>query len=195
MTASPFEKCKNWLRHASYLTEEDCDLFEDYLTARQYKAGDFVLQNGSVCHEMGFVNSGAFRIYYLSDDKEINTRFCFEGEFVVDYDSFLEQKPSRYFIQALEDSEMVTFTLPTLLEAYKSSQNWERFGRMMAEESFKMVTRRVESFMFMTGEQRYLQLLENQPEIFQKLPLYHIASYLGLERESLSRIRKKMATK
>ena len=87
------------------------------------------------------------------------------------------------------------FNIALYLEAYKSSQNWERFGRMMAEESFKMVTRRVESFMFMTGEQRYLQLLENQPEIFQKLPLYHIASYLGLERESLSRIRKKMASK
>jgi len=192
---SPFEKCKEWLHHASYLTESDCDLFEEYLSARKYKAGEFVLQNGTVCHEMGFVNSGAFRIYYLSDAKEINTRFCFESEFVVDYDSFLEQKPSRYFIQALEDSEMVTFKLQTLLEAYKSSHNWERFGRTMAEESFKQVTKRVESFMFMTGEQRYENLITEHPEIFQRLPLYHIASYLGLERESLSRIRKKVASK
>lgn len=190
-----FEKCKTWLKNASFLTDSDCDLFENYLQVKTLKPGEFFLQAGQTCREMGFVNQGAFRLYYQTDEKEVNTRFCFENSFVVDYDSFLEQKPSRYFAQALEDSELVTFTLPTLLEAYNASQNWERFGRIMAEESFKMVTQRVESFMFMTGEQRYEQLLATDPEIFQRVPLYHIASYLGLERESLSRIRKKIATR
>jgi hypothetical protein len=65
----------------------------------------------------------------------------------------------------------------------------------MAEQSFTYTTQRVESFMFLDGEQRYLQLVKNEPEIFNRVPLYHIASYIGLERESLSRLRKKIAGK
>ena len=129
----------------------------------------------------------------MSDGKEINTQFVFENEFVTDYDSFLQSKPSRYFIQALEDSEIVTFNLIALQNAYNQSQNWERFGRMVAEQSYKLTTQRVESFLFLDGEQRYLDLVKSQPQILDRIPLYHIASYIGLERESLSRLRRKIA--
>jgi CRP/FNR family transcriptional regulator len=75
------------------------------------------------------------------------------------------------------------------------SSFWERFGRMIAEQSYKLTTQRVESFLFLDGEQRYIDLLKNQSHILDRIPLYHIASYLGLERESLSRLRKKIAGK
>ena len=80
----------------------------------------------------------------------------------------------------------------TLEKAYHLSKNWERFGRIMAEKSCQLTTERMESFLFLNGEQRYLQLLATKPHIFEQIPLYHIASYLGLERESLSRLRKKI---
>ena len=112
----------------------------------------------------------------MSDGKEINTQFVFENEFVTDYDSFLQSKPSRYFIQALEDSEIVTFNLIALQNAYNQSQNWERFFRMVAEQSYKLTSQRVESFLFLDGEQRYLDLVKNQPQILDRIPLYHIAS-------------------
>lgn len=192
---SEFELFKNWLKHVSFLTEEDCSLFESYLKTKQLHAKEHFLTEGKTCQEIGFVNHGSFRTYYLSDDKEINTRFVFENDFVVDYDSFLEAKPSKYFIEALEDSEIVTFDLRALLNAYHQSHNWERFGRLMAEQSYKLTTKRVESFLFLDGEQRYLDLLKNEPQIFDRIPLYHIASYLGMERESLSRLRKKIAGK
>lgn len=148
-----------------------------------------------ICNEIGLISQGCFRNYYLSDGKEINTNFAFENGFVTDYDSFLQGKPSRYFIQALEDAEIVTFNLSALQNAYNQSQNWERFGRMIAEQSYRLTTQRVESFLFLDGEQRYLDLLKNQPHIFDRIPLYHIASYLGLERESLIHLRKKVAGK
>lgn len=192
---SEFEGFKNWLKHVSFLTEADCDLFEPFLKTKQLRAKEHFLLEGKVCTEIGFINRGCFRTYYLSDDKEINTRFVFENDFVVDYDSFLEVKSSRYFIEALEDSEIVTFNLQALLNAYNQSQNWERFGRIMAEQSYKITTQRVESFLFLDGEQRYLHLLKNEQQIFDRIPLYHIASYLGMERESLSRLRKKIAGK
>lgn len=186
---------KNWLTKVPFLTEKDCSLFEPFLRTRNFKAKDYFLSEGEICKEIGFINKGCFRTYYLADGKEINTHFAFENEFVTDYDSFLQSKPSRYFIQVLEDAEIVTFNLSDLQNAYNQSQNWERFGRMIAEQSYKLTTQRVESFLFQSGEQRYLDLLTNQTKILERIPLYHIASYLGLERESLSRLRKKIASK
>lgn len=188
-------KFKSWLKNVSFLTEADCNLFEPFLQTRQIKSKDIVLNEGQVCKELGFINNGAFRMYYLADGKEINTHFSFENEFVVNYDSFLQETPSRYFIQALEDAEIVTFNLPTLQSAYNQSQNWERFGRIMAEYSYKLTTKRVEGFMFMDAEQRYLQMMREVPHLLERVPLYHLASYLGVERESLSRLRKKIASK
>lgn len=186
---------KNWLKNVSFLTEKDCNLFEPFLHTRQIKKKDIILSEGQICKELGFINNGSFRMYYLADGKEINTHFSFENEFVVNFDSFLQEAPSRYFIQALEDAEIVTFNLPTLQSAYNQSQNWERFGRIMAEYSYKLTTKRVEGFMFMDAEQRYLQMIKETPHLLERVPLYHLASYLGVERESLSRLRKKIAGK
>jgi CRP/FNR family transcriptional regulator len=190
---SDFIIFKDWLTQVSFLTEQDCDLLQPYLKTKQVKHKEHFLTEGKTCQEIGFINKGYFRTYYLSNRKEINTQFNFENEFVVDYDSFLQEKPSRYFIQALEDTEIVTFNLQALQNAYAQSKNWERFGRIMAEQSYKLTAERVESFLFLDGEQRYLYLLKKHPYIFDRIPLYHIASYLGLERESLSRLRKKIA--
>ena len=190
-----FKIFKDWLTNVSFLTEEDCSLFEPYLKTNRFEKKSYFLNEGKICRHVGFINKGCFRTYYLSDGKEINTQFVFENEFVTDYDSFLQSKPSRYFIQALEDSEIVTFNLIALQNAYNQSQNWERFGRMVAEKSYKLTTQRVESFLFLDGEQRYLDLVKNQPQILDRIPLYHIASYIGLERESLSRLRRKIANR
>jgi CRP/FNR family transcriptional regulator, anaerobic regulatory protein len=190
-----FKIFKNWLTQVSFLTEKDCALFEPFLKTKKITDKDYFLTEGKICQEIGFINKGCLRTYYLSDGKEINTHFAFENEFVTNYDSFLQNKPSRYFIQALENAEIVTFNLTALESAYNQSKNWERFGRMIAEQSFKLTTQRVERFLFLDGEQRYLDLLKNQPHIIDRIPLYHVASYLGLERESLSRLRKKIAGK
>lgn len=191
----PLEHFSHYLKQSSFLTEEDCDLFRPSLNIKQIPAKEHFLLENQICHELAFVHKGGFRTYYLQDGKEINTRFSFEDQFVVDYDSFLNIHPGRYFIQALEDSTIVTFNLNSLTNAYHASKNWERFGRIIAESAFKETTQRVESFLFMSGEQRYTHLLETEPSLFERIPLYHIASYLGIERESLSRLRKKIATK
>lgn len=86
---SDFQKFKDWLTSVSFLTATDCALFLHSLQTRQYKAKEFFLSESKICKEIGFINSGAFRIFYLSEGKEINTQFIFENQFVVDYDSFL----------------------------------------------------------------------------------------------------------
>lgn len=189
------EQFKTWLTNVPFITEEDCAFFLPWLKVKQFKAREYFVAEGTVCKEVGFVTKGAFRTFYLQEGKEINTCFYFENQFVVEYDSFLKNSASRYFIQALEDAETVCFSQPIVQDAYQRSKNWEHFGRLMAEESYKMVARRMEDLLFLDGEQRYLKLLQEEPQLFERVPLYHIASYLGVERESLSRLRKKVAGK
>ncbi|MGH1335210.1 MAG: Crp/Fnr family transcriptional regulator [Aureispira sp.] len=191
---SAYKQFKTFLQQTSFLTEADCALFENNLELNTYSKKEHHLKEGQICHLLGFVNKGCFRVFYLSEGREINTQFIFENEFVVDYDSFLKQQPSRYYIQAMEDAEIVTFNFETLQKAYDQSHRWERFGRLIAEKSYQVTTNRVESFLFKKGEQRYIEALE-QVQLFQRIPLYHIASYLGIERESLSRLRKKIVQK
>jgi len=189
-----YKQFKAYLQQTSFLTEEDCNLFDANLELRTYSKKGYYLKEGQICHLLGFINKGAFRIFYISEGREVNTQFIFEDEFVVDYDSFLKQQKSRYYIQAMEDVEIVTFNFKTLQSAYDESHRWERFGRLMAEKSYQITTNRVESFLFRNAEQRYLDALENT-KMFERIPLYHIASYLGIERESLSRLRKKNSEK
>ena len=189
----PYQKFKEYLSSTQLVTEEDCAFFEPYLKPKSYKAKDIFVKEGSISREIGFITKGAFRTYYILNGKEVNTCFFFENDFVVDYDSMLANTPSKYYIEALEDSEVLLFSADVLRDAYNKSHNWERFGRLMAEQTYRMSTERVESFLFMNGEERYLKLQETCPILFERVPLYHIASYLGIERETLSRLRRKIA--
>ena len=134
MNNQTIKSFQEFIRQHSFITEEDCLLFEPYLKVKEVKAKENILIEGARCKEMAYVVKGAFRTFYLIDGKEINTTFFFENDFVFEYDSFLEGKVSKYFIQCLEDAEIITFSQEVLLSNYTKSKNWERFGRIMAED-------------------------------------------------------------
>ncbi len=182
-----------FIKGTSFITEEDCALFEPHMVIKKVKARENILVEGAMCRDISFIHKGCFRTFYLLDGKEINTTFFFENEFLAEYDSFLRNRKSRYYIQSIEDAELITISRDCLTMGYDLSKNWERFGRLMAEACYQKVTDRMESFLFMNGDQRYKMLMETDPRILKRIPLYHIASYLGLERESLSRLRRKAA--
>lgn len=176
------------------VTDAEFAAFEEGLTLKRISKGSYFIKEGQVCDFIGFINAGLFRMYYILDGKEINLHFFLENEFVVVYNSFLTNIPSRFYIEALEDSEVVVFNKIHVEKNYKRYHNWESFGRKIAEYVYLIVESRSHSFLFMNAEERYLQLLETRPQIFQRVQLYHIASFLGIERESLSRLRKKLST-
>lgn len=93
------------------------------------------------------------------------------------------------------DSTILYIHIDHLQELYRRSHQWERFGRLVAERAFGLAMSKAESFMFMTAEERYLDMIEQHPDIFNRVPLYHIASYFGIQGPSLSRIRKRMTGK
>lgn len=189
-----YEQFKTAIRQISDISDEECDIFKDTLRSLTYDKNEHLIKAGQVCNSINFVVKGLCRMYYLQDGKEINNCFFFENQFLAEYSSFLGQAPSRYYIQALEDTEVISFSYESVENSYDKSHAWERFGRKVAEYCYLNACSRTESFLFLNGEQRYLQLLEDSPWYFDRIPLYHIASFLGLERETLSRLRKKIAS-
>lgn len=181
------------IRKITDFSEEECSMFIPYLNRKKIKKGEFLLKEGQKSNEIAFIEKGILRLYYLSDGKEINNHFFLENDYAVSYLDFLKDRPSRYYIQALEDCELFTFNAQSLKNAYDNSKNWERFGRIIAESVYAIATNRFESFLFLSAKERYLQMINDYPRFIELIPLYHLASYLGIERESLSRIRKEIS--
>tara|TARA_R110002049_G_scaffold33375_4_gene109752 strand:- start:5709 stop:6293 length:585 start_codon:yes stop_codon:yes gene_type:complete len=176
---------------------EDCEqYFSNSKFPLKLAAKEYFLREGHVCKQMAFIEKGELRMFYITErGKEINVEFFLENDFVASYQSFLSQAKSKYYIQALSDCELVTISHRTLQNAYANSLYWQKFGRIIAEKVFTLAELRTEGLLFYNAEQRYLNLLKNRPNIFKKIPLYHIASYLGIEPESLSRLRKTLMQK
>jgi CRP/FNR family transcriptional regulator len=181
------------IRKITDFSEDECSMFVPHLKKKVLNKGEYLLKENQIVNEIAFIEKGVLRLYYLSDGKEINNHFFLENDYAVSYLDFLKNRPSRYYIQALDDCELLTFNAESLQIAYDSSKNWERFGRIIAESVYAIATNRFESFLFLSAKERYLQMLNDYPKFIQRIPLYHLASYLGIERESLSRIRKEIA--
>ena len=95
----------------------------------------------------------------------------------------------------MTDAQVLCISLTDLHGLYRQSHNWERFGRVLAQEAFNVAIGRAESLLFRNAEERYLDLIAQHPDIFQHVPLYHISSYLGIQGPLLSRIRKRISAR
>lgn len=190
-----FSKFRAKVLKIAPISQEECDrYFLEKKMPTRLAAKDYFLREGQINSQLAFVQEGVMRMFYIAEDgKEINVQFFFEDDFVASYQSFITQTPSKYYIQALEDCELITISYESLQNAYTHSLAWQQFGRIIAEKVYTLSEQRTESFLFMSAEERYLNLLKKRPIVFEKVPLYHIASFLGIERESLSRLRKRIA--
>jgi CRP-like cAMP-binding protein len=179
------------------LTPSDFSMGASFWHTKEYKKGDYFNQHKNVCTYLGFINTGTFRSYVIDDKtaEEKNVFLYSKNQFVVPFKSFIEQTPCDYHTQAMTDASILFINNIDLLNLYKQSHKWERFGRLMAQMAFNVTIERMESFIFKTPEERYLDLIKNHPDIFNNIPLYHISSYLGIQGPSLSRIRKRILEK
>lgn len=179
------------------MDEKEFALSLPFWQKKQYSKGEFYNDYKNVCKHLGFILDGVFRAYYINDEttEEKNVFFFSKNQIVVSYKSFVTQTPCNYYTESMVDSTILYIHYNQLNNLYKQSHQWERFGRMVAERAFDAAMTRAEGFLFMTPEERYLDLVEKHPDIFNTIPLYHIASYLNIQGPSLSRIRKRMAGK
>jgi len=126
------------------------------------------------------------------EDIDTNLLLCAQYEFITDYESFITQSPSKLAIQATVPSEVIILPHDVLVSLYEFSFYWNKFGRKVAENVYLNCKKRTEELLFLSPEKRYLTLMEQQPDYFQKYPLKHLASYLGITPQSLSRIRARL---
>jgi len=183
-----------YMRRFLNFSDEELLRFKQFLKPTEIKKGEYFLQEGAICQNVLFIEEGLLRIYHLHNDKEIIRQFIFENSFFTEYESFLAQKPSFYFVEALEDCKALALHYKDLNALYDSSINFLRFGKMMAENVVQHVGHRYMSILRDDATTRYNNLIKERPKVLQRVPQYMIASYLGITPEALSRIRKNMAS-
>lgn len=173
-------------------SDEEIQAFSSCMKVLKVQKKETFLFKGENCNWVAFINQGIIRAYYVADDQEKTADFLFQGNWISDYVSFLTHTPCKFNAEALEECELLLLYKEDMQRLYKSSQNAERFGRLIAENLFIHLNKRIYSFLTQTPEERYTNLLKRRPNVVQRIPQHYIASYLGVRPESLSRIRKKM---
>jgi CRP-like cAMP-binding protein len=154
------------------------------------KAHEFFLMAGDVPQYIGYVVSGLLRLYYIdAEGKDVTKHFSPEGTLAISYSAFLQREESRFFIQALEDTKMYLFDYQTYSDLLKGHICWQIVARKLSELLFIIKEKREAELLMLNAQERYLRFLEDYADIEKRVTQYHIASYLSITPESLSRIR------
>ena len=175
------------------LSPAERDLVTSLFKEKTYKKGDFFLTEGQICKKVGFVAKGLMRYYINHDGEEKTYAFSQENNFVCNYESFLPQSPSVKIIQALEDCDVLVISHDELQIFYANVREGERFGRIAIEAVFLQLLQDISSFYIESPELRYERFIKNHADLQQRISQYHIASYVGVKPQSLSRIRKRIS--
>ncbi|HWH62223.1 MAG TPA: Crp/Fnr family transcriptional regulator [Ginsengibacter sp.] len=177
------------------LTQEEQDVFKSYLTHKNLRRKQYLLQEGDVCNSIAFVEKGALREYSVDDNGiEHIIQFDLEGWVISDLYSFLTGEPATYNIDALDDTEMVLITKSAHEELLQKVPKYETFTRLNITGAYLAMQKRLTSIIGSSLEQRYADFTALYPNIVQRVPQHMIASYIGLTPETLSRIRKRIST-
>lgn len=188
---------KKTLAQALAVDEVRIDTFYELLEFKELKRKEFLIQQDEFCNFIGFVIKGTLLTFYINEEGcEINFLFHFHNRLedmgFTDFESFLLQEKAKLNIQALEKSYVALISRKNWMELTHSDEYWQVFGRRMTEIVYLAAKHRIEELLYFTPENRYLKLLENYPEIVLKFPQKYIASYLGIQPQSLSRIRRRL---
>ncbi len=159
-----------------------------------FRKGDILTHAGEVENYIYFITKGSVKVSYFTDTKEYILDFWFQDDFFSSYMSFLERTPALTQVTALTETEVESIQYSQLYTLYRTSHIASEIGRKMAERLYIHKTRKEIDLISLTAEQRYRNLLEHSKNLIQEVPVKYIASYLGIEPESLSRIRKKIIT-
>ncbi len=176
------------------VTEDEFNFCRTLFTPRRLKRRQYILQEGDVGKYMVFVEKGVLRSYTV-DEKggEHILQFAPEGWWIADLYSFFTEEPSQYHIDAIEDSEILLINKSSWNLLLDDLPQFERYFRMLLQNHLITTQRRLMQSLSQTAEEKYLSYLNLYPNSLQRVPQHMIASYLGMTRETLSRLRKQLA--
>lgn len=177
------------------LTNEEASAFAECIPIKSFKKGDLLLREGQVSRDSYFVIEGCVRKYYIIDGEERTTEFYVEDESVASLQSYKNKTPANHYFECVEDCKLAVLNYDKEQELFKRVPKYEALCRMSMESDFGEQQEALAKFITSSPEERYKNLLEIRPDLLQRVPQYHLASYLGVKPESLSRIRKRIANK
>ncbi|WP_188050805.1 Crp/Fnr family transcriptional regulator [Flavobacterium sp. GP15] len=188
------DSIKLFLESFKILTDVEINSFIQMLTHKLFKKSEYFIKEGETCKQVAFVLSGSLRSYYNSDkDEEITYCITFPNSLVTAYSSFLTAQPTQENIQAIAETEVLIIQKSDFEVLIQQNPNWVYFLKTIAEQQYIELEKRIFNLQKSDAVKRYADLMKNQPEYIQKIPLQYLASYLGISQRHLSRIRKEFS--
>jgi CRP-like cAMP-binding protein len=183
---------ESYIHHSFSIAVEDCKKVSGLFKSETLYKGDYFLRSGKQCNKLSFIQEGVLRVFVNLPDKEVTQWISTAGYFMTDLHAFMYRNPSRFNIQALTDTQLFSIDYDGYLAMGKLIPKWHEFEKLFMGKCFVMLENRVFDLISLSAEERYQRLFDQNPELFNQVPLQFLASMLGMTPETFSRIRKKM---
>lgn len=188
------ENFKTFLKKFAEISDFEFEETIGFFQELRLNKDDYFVRNGQVCRQIAYIHGGLLRTFYLNDKaEEITSCFCMSNTFTTSYKSFILQQPSLLSIQAMEITDLLVISSENLEKLYRTSPVWQHIGRLVAEREYIFMEQYASVLNTESAKEKYLRLLREQPEVIHKANLEDIASYLGVTRRTLSRIRHEIS--
>lgn len=174
------------------LEESEREFLRKNIPIKTFDKNELLLTAGETSQAFYHIFDGCIRLYYMNGIEEKTAFFYFENMFVSSYESFIRQAPAKHSLQTIERTTVAEISVELAYQLLKISPKFEFLARVMMEEELIVCQEIISSFVTLNAEQRYLKLLETNAPLLQRIPQYHLATYLGVTPETLSRIRKRV---
>ena len=172
------------------IDDKEWEYFSGLFEVKDFKKKEILLHADTICKNIFFVNTGLLRIYFTDNNgRESSFHFVPENDFATDYESFLQHTPSKCYIQALEDTNVVIISNNVVLDGYKKLRYGEKLGRKLSEKYFILYCNKIHALYTLTPIERYRVMNKLFPYILQRVPQHYIASYLNISPVHLSRLK------
>jgi CRP-like cAMP-binding protein len=195
-----FSKYKEFMQQYISLNFIEWNIVKLKLKIEHYKKSDIIHNIDSICTKLMFINSGLARGYIIDENGKDHTwSIYFNDEnshmtnlFVVDYESFLNQTKSKLCIDAIEDCEVVVIDYKDVQYLYKNTKKGDRFGRLMSDEAYTYLHNFIIQRQTTSAKERFEEFINTTPHLLEKVPQYHIATFLGITPQHLCRLKKQV---
>ena len=175
------------------LSQQEISILSEHVKIRDYLKGQFIVQQGDVCKYESYVISGCAKTFFIDQEgNEHVVMFAIENWWTADLGSFIAQQPADYNVQCMEKTQVAQFSHESLEQLYTQIPKLERFFRIIIQNAFVASQKRVVRNLSLTAKERYLIFRKQYPDIEQRVPQYLIASYLGITKQFLSKIRAEL---
>ncbi len=182
----------NYFSKFAPLNKEERKCIAESAIFKSFKKGEYLLKEGQRCMDTFFIIKGCVREFIWVNAEDKTTNFFTEGQWVISLNNFGASLPAENNLICVEDTVVSIGNEEQAQEIFKKFPRFETISRAIVEANFAEQKKILTSYLTDTPEQRYLKLIKNRPDLFQRIPLYHLASYIGVKPESLSRIRNRL---